>query len=118
MLEKTGCDAVMIGRGGYGNPWLIRDILAIQQGVETVPPTADERLDVALRHLELFLETFGETRTARDMRKHLCWYCRGLGGAAVFRTAVNHAHSAADLRRLAEEYFTAAASVPAAGGEL
>jgi nifR3 family TIM-barrel protein len=118
MLEKTGCDAVMIGRGGYGNPWLIRDILAIQQGVETVPPTADERLDVALRHLELFLETFGEARTARDMRKHLCWYCRGLGGAAVFRTAVNHAHSAADLRRLAEEYFTAAASVPAAGGEL
>lgn len=118
MLEETGCDAVMIGRGGYGNPWLVRDILALQQGVETVPPTAGERLDVALRHLELFLETFGETRAARDMRKHLCWYCRGLAGAAAFRTAVNHAHSAADLRSLAEEYFTAAASQPATGGEV
>lgn len=118
MLERTGCNAVMIGRGGYGNPWLIRDILALQQGVETILPTAGERLAVALRHLDLFQETFGEAKTARDMRKHLCWYCRGLAGAAAFRTAVNHVHSAADLRHLAEEYFTAAASLPAAGGEL
>jgi nifR3 family TIM-barrel protein len=118
MLEETGCDAVMIGRGGYGNPWLIREILTLQQGGVAIPPTPGERLDVALRHLDLFLETFGEARAARDMRKHLCWYCRGLAGAATFRSAVNHAHSAADLRRLAEEYFTAAASSPEAGGEL
>jgi nifR3 family TIM-barrel protein len=118
MFEETGCDAVMIGRGGYGNPWLIREILTLQQGGVAIPPTPGERLDVALRHLDLFLETFGEARAARDMRKHLCWYCRGLAGAATFRSAVNHAHSAADLRRLAEEYFTAAASSPEAGGEL
>jgi nifR3 family TIM-barrel protein len=117
MLAGTGCDAVMIGRGGYGNPWLIRDILSLQQGGEPEPPTAGERLGVALRHLELFQEAYGEARTARDMRKHLCWYCRGLTGAATFRSAVNHAHSTADLRRLAEDYFTAAAAGPVAGGE-
>jgi hypothetical protein len=117
MLERTGCDAVMIGRGGYGNPWLIRDILTLQLGGEPESPTAGERLTVALRHLELFQEAYGEARTARDMRKHLCWYCRGLNGAATFRSAVNHAHSATDLRRLAEDYFTAAAACPAAGGE-
>jgi hypothetical protein len=118
MLAKTGCDAVMIGRGGYGNPWLVRDILTLQQGGTPAPPTAGERLDVARRHLDLFLASFGEAKTARDMRKHLCWYCRGLAGAAAFRTAVNHAHSAADLRRLAEEFFMAAAAAEAAGGEL
>ena len=79
----------MIGRGGYGNPWLIRDILNIQRGWSIKPPTAGERLAVALRHLEYFILTFGETKAARDMRKHLCWYCRGLAGAAAFRTSVN-----------------------------
>lgn len=110
MLQATACDGVMIGRGGYGNPWLIRDILARQQGAETAPPSADERLAVALRHLDLFQASFGEAKTARDMRKHLCWYSRGLSGAAAFRTAVNHAHSTADLRHLAEDFFTAAAA--------
>lgn len=117
MVDKTGCDAVMIGRGGYGNPWLIRDILAKQQGKEPEPPTAAERLAVALRHLELFHETYGETKTARDMRKHLCWYCRGLTGAGAFRSAVNHAHTTADLRRLAEDYFAAAAADHSVAGE-
>jgi nifR3 family TIM-barrel protein len=110
MLQTTGCDGVMIGRGGYGNPWLIRDILARQQGIATTHPAAGERLAVALRHLELFQESFGEAKTARDMRKHLCWYSRGLSGAAVFRTAVNHAHTTADLRHLVAEFFTAAAT--------
>lgn len=110
MLEQTGCDALMIGRGGYGNPWLIRDILAQEQGRTTEPPTAAERLEVALRHLDLFLETYGEYKAVCDMRKHLCWYCRSLPGAATFRTAVNHAQTTADLRRLTHEFFTAAAS--------
>ena len=117
MLEKTACDAVMIGRGGYGNPWLIRDILARQQGEKAAPPTAGERLAVALRHLDLFHETYGEAKTARDMRKHLCWYCRGLTGAAAFRSAVNHAHTTADLRRLVEDYFAAAATDHSVAGE-
>jgi tRNA-dihydrouridine synthase B len=117
MLEKTGCDAVMIGRGGYGNPWLIRDIQILQRGGEAEPPTSGERLAVARRHLDLFQEAFGEAKTARDMRKHLCWYSRGLTGAAAFRAAVNHAHSTADLRLLAEDYFTAASASPGAAGE-
>jgi len=113
MQTQTGCDALMIGRGGYGNPWLIRDILQRQQGEPLLLATAEERARVALWHLDLFREMFGEAKTVSDMRKHLCWYCRGLAGAAAFRAAVNHAPSVSALRRLVEEYFAALPAVPA-----
>ncbi|HKK01189.1 MAG TPA: tRNA dihydrouridine synthase DusB [Desulfuromonadales bacterium] len=89
MQTASGCDAVMIGRGSYGNPWLFRDILAKRDGNAHVPPTAQERLEVVRRHLAYFVETFGPPKAMRDMRKHLCWYSRGLDGAASFRTSVN-----------------------------
>jgi len=117
MQEQTGCDALMIGRGGYGNPWLIRDILLRQRGEEPVPPTPEERAEIALWHLELFCETFGEAKAISDMRKHLCWYCRGLAGAAAFRTAVNHTPSVPELRRLTQEYFAALPACSAERGE-
>lgn len=108
MLDVTGCDAVMIGRGGYGNPWLIRDILERLSGRPTAPPTPAERLEAALWHFDLFVDTFGEHKAAGDMRKHLCWYARGLEGAAVFRSAVNQTRSTAGLRQLAQEFFSSA----------
>jgi len=117
MQEQTGCDALMIGRGGYGNPWLICNILRLQRGEAPRLPTAGERAEIALWHLELFRETFGEAKTVSDMRKHLCWYCRGLAGAAAYRTAVNHTPSVAELRRLTEEYFAALPAESAPGGE-
>jgi len=117
MQAQTGCDALMIGRGGYGNPWLIRDILRRQRGEAPLTPTAGERAEIALWHLELFRETFGEAKTVSDMRKHLCWYCRGLSGAATFRSAVNHAPSVSELLRLTEEYFDALPAASAPGGE-
>jgi tRNA-dihydrouridine synthase B len=109
MQTATGCDAVMIGRGGYGNPWLLRDILALQQGEpKPAPPTAAERHAAALLHLELFLESFSPRKALLDMRKHLCWYSRGVVGAAAFRTQVNQLESLEQLRRLVADFFAAA----------
>ncbi len=105
MLAATGCDGVMIGRGGYGNPWLIDAILKRLAGRQPEPPTAAERLQVALQHLDLSLETFGEAKTVCDMRKHLCWYCRGLNGAAAFRSRVNQLVTVAKMRAALEEFF-------------
>ncbi len=109
MLRQTGCDAVMIGRGGYGNPWLIRDLKAWFDGGPTPPaPSPVDRMEVAFRHLRLHLETFGPRKTLLDMRKHLCWYSRGLAEAATYRAAINHAQSLAEIEDMTRGFYLAA----------
>lgn len=111
MLRETGCDAVMIGRGGYGNPWLIRDILAGQRGETPPEPCPAERLEIARRHLGCFIECFGEHKALFHMRKHLCWYSRGMPGAASFRAAVNRTASMEDLLGRLDDFFLSASPV-------
>ncbi|MDX9708632.1 MAG: tRNA dihydrouridine synthase DusB [Trichloromonas sp.] len=109
MLQQTGCDGVMIGRGGCGNPWLIRDIKARLDGRPTpLPPSPAERMEVAFQHLHLHLESFGPRKTLLDMRKHLCWYSRGLAEAATFRATINHARSIAEMEAIMTDFFLAA----------
>ncbi|BCA80327.1 tRNA dihydrouridine synthase DusB [Desulfuromonas sp. AOP6] len=105
MLEITGCDGLMIGRGGYGNPWLFREITAALEGNPLPAPTAEERLRVASKHLDLFIDLFGSYRALMDMRKHLCWYARGLSGAAHFRQAINKTESLDDMKALLESFL-------------
>ena len=114
MARQTGCDAVMIGRGAYGNPWLLGEIGALFAGAPLpAPPAAAARLATANRHLDLFLETFPERKAVLDMRKHLCWYSRGVPGAAQFRTRVNHLGSVAEMRRILGEFFSVAQATEA-----
>lgn len=108
-LSETGCDAIMIGRGGYGNPWLIQNILSRLQGNAEHIPCAGERLEIALRHIRYHEESFGPKKTAFEMRKHLCWYSRGMSGAAEFRQKVNRANSGLELVEAAKTYFSLAA---------
>jgi hypothetical protein len=108
MLRDTGCDGVMIGRGGYGNPWLIRDIITLLAGDEAAPPTPEERLEMAELHFDLFTRFFGSKKAVFDMRKHLCWYAHGLPGAAAFRSLVNQVQSVAELRRAMTDFFASA----------
>ena len=84
MLETTGCDLVMIGRGALGNPWIFRQL-------EGGPaPDADERCHVVLDHFRAHVAFVGDAFAAvRSFRKHLSWYSHGLRGAAAFRAEVN-----------------------------
>jgi len=109
MFAETGCDAVMIGRGGYGNPWLISQVLEVLAGRPVTEPTAEQRLQVAREHLDLFLDCFGPSKTLGHMRKHLCWYVRGLEHAAVFRTRINQVRSVDEMYALLDGFFTSAA---------
>lgn len=102
MLDVTGCDAVMIGREGRGNPWIFRNVRHyLETGREPPPPTLEERAAMALRHFDLLLRYKGETRAVLEMRKHLAWYTRGLRGAARLRERLHAADSAAAVRALA-----------------
>jgi hypothetical protein len=105
MLTETGCDAIMIGRGGYGNPWLLAELAARLQGEDWQPPSPAERAEVAHRHLDLALKILGERRSLGEMRKHLCWYARGLSGAAGFRQNINRAEAITTMHTLIDDFF-------------
>jgi nifR3 family TIM-barrel protein len=105
MFAQTGCDAVMIGRGGYGNPWLASQALDLLAGRAVVEPTPIERLEMANSHFELCLQSFGPSKTLGLMRKHLCWYVRGLENATGFRMRINNSSSIDEMRKLLEGFF-------------
>jgi hypothetical protein len=109
MFEQTGCDAVMIGRGGYGNPWIINQTLDLLAGRPATQPTSAERLAAARDHFELCLETFGPRKTLGQMRKHLCWYVRGMNNAAGFRMEINQTKTIDEMSDLLEGFFADAA---------
>ncbi|MGI5921425.1 MAG: tRNA dihydrouridine synthase DusB [Syntrophomonadaceae bacterium] len=92
MMEMTGCDAVMIGRAAMGNPFIFRETVElIENGKLVSPPTPQERLHTALKHLDLACRFKGEKVAVREMRKHLSWYIKGMPGAARLREEINRA---------------------------
>jgi len=105
MLQQTGCDGLMLARGALGNPWLFSQSRALRSGVELPHVSPDEIFKVSMRHLELLVAAIGERFAVREMRKHLCWYARGLSGAAHFRGAVNRLESLAELEAAMREFF-------------
>ncbi|GFE57714.1 tRNA dihydrouridine synthase DusB [Geobacter sp. AOG1] len=105
MIGETGCDGIMLARGALGNPWLFREAAALLNGEEPVIPTPAERLAVALRHMDIFIELTGERVALREMRKHLSWYARGLAGAAQFRDQINRITGKAAVVAAVEDFF-------------
>ena len=90
MMEETGCDAVMIARGALGNPWIFRDALSLwKDGVKPEEPTGQERIDMAIRHLEMVCDDKGESIAVKEMRKYIGHYTRGIPGAAAVRREIN-----------------------------
>ncbi len=98
MLEITGCDAVMIGRGAMGNPFIFREAVElVEKGRKISPPTVEERIQTAIRHLELACRFKGEEVAVREMRKHFSWYIKGWPGAAKIRLQINSAQTSSQL---------------------
>ena len=99
MMEQTGCDFVMIGRGALGNPWIFKEVLAAWQGEELPePPTKEEKKLMMVRHLQDLADLKGEYAAVREMRKHVGWYLKGVHGAAAFRGKVNQITDITELK--------------------
>ena len=91
MLDNTGVDAVMVGRGAMGAPWTFAHIAAyLQDGTLLPEPTPEERMGMMLRHIKLLCEYKSERHGMREARKHAAWYLKGMrGGAKLRQRAVN-----------------------------
>lgn len=101
MLEKTGCDAVMIGRGAFGNPWLFREINAyLRDGTVVPPPLLEEKMSVMLKHIAKMIEYKGEYTAMREARRHAAYYTKGLRGGAKFRAEMSGLETYAQLREI------------------
>jgi len=101
MLDVTGCDAIMVGRGAQGNPWIFRRIINyIFKGELLAEPSPEEKKTMMLRHLDMLVELKGEYTGVREMRKHVSWYVKGSRGASRFKESVFKAVSKDELAEL------------------
>lgn len=104
MMNYTGCDSVMIGRGALGNPFIFEEIKSKLEGKSYTPPTNLEKIETALYHTRLMIEDKGEKIAIPESRKHISWYLRGMRGNAPVRVAINHATKYDELEKILNEY--------------
>ena len=107
MIEETGCDYLMVGRGALGRPWVFSQISAYlkHEAILPEPPLAEQML-VMLRHIKRLCDYKGESVGIREARKHAAWYIKGIRGAAAYRQQVGALSSIEELERLAFHIVT------------
>lgn len=117
MMDRTGCDGVVVGRGCLGRPWLFAELAAELQGLPVpAPPTLGEVARIVLRHAELLAEHDGEFKACRDMRKHMTWYMRGFPAGGEIRRTLATIESLADLRAALDPTWESSALADDADG--
>lgn len=104
MMDYTGCDAVMIGRGAKGNPWIFSMGYDYLKSGVYVPPTPMEKIDMCLEHLEYLTADKAERIGSMEIRKHIAWYLKGLRGSSEVRDMVNRAPDKESLRDIILTY--------------
>jgi tRNA-dihydrouridine synthase B len=112
MIQETGCDGVMVGRGSFGNPWLFARAHRLLNGEDPGPePTPRERIATAIGHLHDLAVKKGDY-AAVLMRKHVAWYVRGLYDNSALCREVNHARTPAEVESMLLEYLERLESAP------
>ncbi len=105
-LEQSGADGVMIGRGAYGRPWFLAQVMHwLKTGQQMADPTLDKQFRLILEHYRWMLELYGEDTGVKLARKHLGWYTRGLPGSAAFRNMVNFVNDPDEVVRQLSEFY-------------
>jgi tRNA-dihydrouridine synthase B len=105
-LEQSGADGVMIGRGAYGKPWLLGQVMHwFSSGLRLPDPTLEEQYAVLIENYRGMLELYGDDVGARCARKHIGWYTKGLAGSAEFRNHVNRIDDANQVLGELERFY-------------
>ena len=106
MINYTKCDAVMIGRGAQGNPFIFKQVNElIQNGEVTFVPDGTQKVKAAIEHLKLLVEDKGEVRGVKEARKHIAWYIKGLPSASRLKTEVFKIGDFATIEKLLTDYI-------------
>ena len=104
MLDETGCDAIMIGRGVLGNPWLIEQIVAYLNGDLVSQPNRLDRVDMCIKHLNYLSDVKDEKVARLEIRNHIGWYFKGLPGANEIKNKVYQCDSIHDIMQVLMSY--------------
>lgn len=105
-LELSGADGVMIGRGSYGRPWFLKQVMDyVTSGEISAVPSRERQMNVILEHLDAMLTHYGEHAGLRIARKHIGWYSKGMVNSAEFRVAVNHQDDANRVRQMIRDFY-------------
>nr|WP_036592573.1 tRNA dihydrouridine synthase DusB [Paenibacillus sophorae]QWU16366.1 tRNA dihydrouridine synthase DusB [Paenibacillus sophorae]SEP11020.1 putative TIM-barrel protein, nifR3 family [Paenibacillus sophorae] len=105
MLDQTGCDGVMIGRGALGNPWMLyRTVQYLSTGELLPDPSPKEKIAVAILHMDRLVDLKGEAVAVREMRKHLAWYLKGLKGAARVKDVIMEETKRDEMVRILNDF--------------
>ncbi len=100
LFDETGCDAIMVGRGALGNPWIFNRISHYLKTGEIIPePSCEERIDASILHLNM-MHNFKGQKGVIEMRKHLGWYLKGIKGAALMRDKINKLEDIDEIKKL------------------
>jgi nifR3 family TIM-barrel protein len=106
MLDETGCDGVMVGRGAQGNPWIFSRIIHyLTTGEVLSPPTPREKIEMALRHLDMMVAYKGKEVGVKEMRKHISWYIKGMPHASKVKNIVNTLNDIEEIHSLLNGYL-------------
>lgn len=106
MLEITGCDAIMIGRGAEGNPWIFKSVIEyLRSGILLPEPSYEEKIEMALYHLKQTTLLKGEGTGIKEMRKHIAWYLKGLPGSSTIKAEVFKLDNVEDVNKMLHAYL-------------
>ena len=106
ILEDSGADAVMVGRGAYGKPWFISQIIEfLKTGQRPKNPPLQTQYDILSEHYEAMLSHYGHESGVRVARKHLSWYTKGLAGSATLRGGLNSLDTAQAVKTLITNFY-------------
>jgi tRNA-dihydrouridine synthase B len=105
-LDQSGADGVMIGRGAYGRPWLLAQVMAwLTTGQKISDPSIEEQYHLIVAHYRAMLDHYGEITGVNMARKHIGWYTKGLHGSADFRNAVNQIADPKTVLAMLEQFY-------------
>ncbi len=106
MLDETGCDAIMIGRGALGNPWLIRDTVQyLKTGIIPSSPTKEEKIAMIKKHLDYLLKTKPEKVAVTEMRTNVSYYLKGLPRTADIKNKIFKTINAKEFNQILDDYL-------------